>query len=894
MTDLRQFCPRLIRSAVIATTALFAIGPAVYAQQFDQSAFSGLQWRMIGPFRGGRVNAVSGVPGQPNTFYFGSVGGGVWKSGNSGRTWTPIFDDQQIASIGAIAVAPSSQNTVYVGTGEADMRSQISYGDGMYKSTDAGKTWSHIGLENTRQIGRVLVDPKNPNIVFVAALGHVYGANPDRGIFRSKDGGKTWEKVLFKNDNVGAIDVTFDPANSQTVYATLWNTRRPPWSIYPPSYGTGGGIFKSTDGGTTWKQTDTGIPTDGQGRIGIAVAPSNAKRIYAIVDAKTGGLYRSDDAGATWTLISDDKRIWGRGWYFCKVVADPRNPDTVYVSNTSVYKSTNGGKTWTAIKGAPGGDDYHQLWIYPDDPNRMILASDQGAVVTEDGAQTWSSWYNQPIAQVYNVAADYRFPHWVSGSQQDSGAVGVVTRSNHSEISNRDWSPMCAGGESGYTAPDPLHPDILFGGTVTRCNVVTGETVNVSPERTMTVPARHTWTLPIVFSEADPRALYFSNQFLFKTTNGGESWTTISPDLTREDPGVPPNLDEATTKDAPADKRRGVIYSIAPSPLRAQTIWVGTDDGLIHKSDDDGKTWANVTPPDLTPWSKVVMLIASHFDVNEAFAAIDRHRLTDNEPYIYRTRDAGKTWQKITNGLTPGVYMQNVTEDPKRKGLLFAGTELSVFVSFNDGDQWQPLQLNLPHVSNRDLAIHDNDLIVATHGRGFWVLDDITPLRQITNEVVKSSAFLFDPEEAYNLPQPSENGTPQPKDEPLADNQPYGAIIDYYLGSPAGLVTLEILNPAGESIKKFSSDDKSPPIDPDKLDIPAFWVKVSPILSNAKGMHRWVWDLRPTPPPPPPGAPAGRRGGVSSVLPGTYTVKLTVGDKTYTRHLVVKMDPRVK
>ena len=894
MTDLRQFCPRLIRSAVIATTALFAIGPAVYAQQFDQSAFSGLQWRMIGPFRGGRVNAVSGVPGQPNTFYFGSVGGGVWKSGNSGRTWTPIFDDQQIASIGAIAVAPSSQNTVYVGTGEADMRSQISYGDGMYKSTDGGKTWSHIGLENTRQIGRVLVDPKNPNIVFVAALGHVYGANPDRGIFRSKDGGKTWEKVLFKNDNVGAIDVTFDPANSQTVYATLWNTRRPPWSIYPPSYGKGGGIFKSTDGGTTWKQTDTGIPTDGQGRIGIAVAPSNAKRIYAIVDAKTGGLYRSDDAGATWTLISEDKRIWGRGWYFCKVVADPRNPDTVYVSNTSVYKSTNGGQIWTAIKGAPGGDDYHQLWIYPDDPNRMILASDQGAVVTEDGAQTWSSWYNQPIAQVYNVAADYRFPYWVSGSQQDSGAVGVVTRSNHSEISNRDWSPMCAGGESGYTAPDPLHPDILFGGTVTRCNVVTGETVNVSPERTMTVPARHTWTLPLVFSEADPRALYFSNQFLFKTTNGGESWTTISPDLTREDPGVPPNLDEATAKDAPADKRRGVIYSIAPSPLRAQTIWVGTDDGLIHKSDDDGKTWANVTPPDLTPWSKVVMLIASHFDVNEAFAAIDRHRLTDNEPYIYRTRDAGKTWQKITNGLTPGVYMQNVTEDPKRKGLLFAGTELSVFVSFNDGDQWQPLQLNLPHVSNRDLAIHDNDLIVATHGRGFWVLDDITPLRQITDEVVKSSAFLFDPEEAYNLPQPSENGTPQPKDEPLADNQPYGAIIDYYLGSPAGLVTLEILNPAGESIKKFSSDDKSPPIDPDKLDIPAFWVKVSPILSNAKGMHRWVWDLRPTPPPPPPGAPAGRRGGVSSVLPGTYTVKLTVGDKTYTRHLVVKMDPRVK
>lgn len=886
-------CKKLLYMFAICLSLGVAALPAA-AQQFDQSAFAGLQWRMIGPFRGGRVNAVSGVSGQPNTFYFGSVGGGVWKSGNSGRTWTPIFDDQQIASIGAIGVAPSAPNTVYVGTGEADMRSQISYGDGMYKSTDGGKTWSHIGLENTRQIGRVVVDAKNPNIVFVAALGHVYGANPDRGVFRSKDGGATWQKVLFKNDNVGAIDVAFDPMNSQIVYATLWNTRRPPWSIYPPSYGEGGGIFKSTDGGNTWNPLANGIPVEGQGRIGIAVAPTNVKRIYAIVDAKAGGLYRSDDAGATWKLISDQKRIWGRGWYFCKVVVDPKNPDTVYVSNTSVYKSTDAGKTWTAIKGAPGGDDYHQLWIYPDDPNRMIVASDQGAVVTEDGAATWSSWYNQPIAQMYNVALDYRFPYWATGSQQDSGAAGVVTRSNHSEISNRDWSPICAGGEAGYTAPDPLHPDILFGGTVTRCNVVTGETVNVSPERGMTVPPRHTWTLPLVFSEADPRALYFSNQFLFKTTNGGESWTTISPDLTREDPGVPPNLDEATAKDAPEGKRRGVIYSIAPSPLRAQTVWVGTDDGLIHVSNDDGKTWANVTPADLTPWSKVVMLVASHFDVNEAFAAIDRHRLTDNEPYIYRTRDSGKTWQRITKGLPPGVYCQNVTEDPQRKGLLFAGTELSVFVSFNDGDQWQPLQLNLPHVSMRDLAIHDNDLVVATHGRGFWVLDDITPLRQITDEVVRSSAFLFAPEDAYNLPQPTENGTPQPRDEPLAENQPYGAVIDYYLGSKAGIVTLEILNPARESIKKFSSEDKSPPIDPDKLDIPVYWVKAPPILSTAPGMHRWVWDLRPAPPPAAPGGGGGGRRGVSSVLPGTYTIKLTVGDKSYTRSLVIKMDPRVK
>ena len=865
------------------------------AQQYDQKSFGEMQWRMIGPFRGGRVNAVSGVPGQPNTFYFGSVGGGLWKSYNSGRTWTPIFDGQDIASIGAVAVAPSSPDTVYVGTGEADMRSQITYGDGMYKSTDGGKTWKHIGLENTRQIGRIAVDPKNPNIVFVAALGHVYGPNPDRGLFRSKDGGATWEKVLFKNENVGAIDVKIDATDPKVVYATLWNTRRPPWSIYPPSYGPGGGIFKSTDGGNTWKPLDNGIPVEGQGRIGITISPTNPKRLYAIVDAKAGGLYRSDDAGASWKLISDQKRLWGRGWYFCKVVVDPKDPDTVYVSNTSVYKSTDAGQTWTAIKGAPGGDDYHQLWIYPTDPKRMILASDQGAVVTEDGAATWSSWYNQPIAQLYNVATDYRFPYWATGSQQDSGAVGVVTRSNHAEISNRDWSPVCAGGESGYTAPDPLHPDILFGGTVTRCNVETGETVNVSPERMMKVQPRHTWTLPLVFSEADPHALYFSNQFLFKTTNSGDSWTQISQDMTREDPGTPPNLDEATAKDAPEDTRRGVIYTIAPSPLRASTVWIGTDDGLIHVTNDDGKTWANVTPPELTPWSKVVMMDASHFDVNEAFAAIDRHRLDDNEPYIYRTRDGGKTWQRITKGLPAGVYMQTVREDTERKGLLFCGTELGVYVSFDDGDNWQPIQLNMPHVSMRDLDVHGNDLVVATHGRGFWVLDDITPLRQINAEVVKSDAFLFAPEVAYNLPQPSENGTPQPRDEPLAENQPYGAVIDYYLGAPAkGPVVLEILDPAGESIKKFSSEDKVTPVDPNTLDIPAFWIKTPPILSTAAGMHRWVWDLRPAPPAGAARQGNGFRRGVSTVLPGYYAVKLTVGGESYTKPLVIKMDPRVK
>ncbi|MDQ3745038.1 MAG: hypothetical protein M3444_11705 [Acidobacteriota bacterium] len=890
----------LAASCVLALLAVVLLPRAAVARQ-SASLFSALRWRNVGPPRGGRVNAVSGVPGEPTTFYFGSVGGGVWKTINSGRTWTPVFDSQPVASIGAIGVAPSSPSTVYVGTGEADMRSQISYGNGVYKSTDAGRTWTHLGLEGTRQIGRVIVDPQNPSVVFVAALGHAYGPNPERGVYRTRDGGRTWQKVLFRGDDVGAIDLQFDPSNSRTIYATLWNTRRPPWSIYPPSYGPGGGVFKSTDGGDTWQQLTNGLPVEGLGRIGIAVAPTNPARVYAIVDAKAGGLYRSDDAGATWTLISNQARIWGRGWYFCKIAVDPKNADTVYVSNTSLYRSTDAGRTWTAIKGAPGGDDYHQLWIYPEDPRRMILGSDQGAVVTEDGAQTWSSWYNQPTAQLYHVAADTRFPYWVTGAQQDSGAVGVPTRSAHAEISEHEWSPVCAGGESDYTAPDPLHPEILFGGRVTRCNVLTGDIVNVSPERSLPPnTARHTWTLPLVFSQADPHALYFADQFLFKTTNGGESWTQVSPDLTREDPGVPPNLDAATAADAPKEKRRGVIYTIAPSPLRATTIWVGTDDGLIQRTDDDGKTWAAVTPTALTPWSKVVMLEASHADVNEAYAAVDRHRLEDYEPYIYRTRDGGKTWQKITAGLPSGVYMQTVKEDPQRHGLLFAGTELGVYVSFDDGDHWQSLQLNLPPASVRDLVIHEDDLIVATHGRGFWVLDDITPLRQASDEVAQSRAFLFRPADAFVLPPYSENGTPQPRDEPLAENAPYGAIIDYYLKSDAsGPVTLEIVGPAGDVVRRFSSEDKLTPVDPNTLDIPASWVPAPKALPATAGMHRWLWNLRP--PPPAEGGRGGGGGaavfggrGVPPVLPGTYTVRLTVGGKQFTQPLRVKPDPRAK
>ncbi len=888
-----------ISVSLLAIVGLFFLVPVAIAQQFDTSLYSGLRWRMIGPFRAGRVNAVSGVIGQPDIYYFGSVGGGVWKTINSGRTWTPIFDSAGSASIGAIAVAPSDANTIYVGTGEADMRDSIQFGDGMYKSNDGGKTWKHIGLEDTKQIGRIIVDPKNSNRVFVAALGNCYGPNSDRGVYRTHDGGITWEKVLFKNADVGAIDLNFDPTNSQIIYAALWNVRRPPWFIYTPANGPGAGIFKSTNGGATWKQIDEGIPVEGRGRIGISVSPANRNRIYAAVDAKEGGVFRSDNAGLTWTRLSNDKRLWDRGWYFEKITADPKNADIVYVMNTSTYRSNDAGKTWTAIKGAPGGDDYHQLWINPDDPKRMILASDQGSIVTVDGALTWSSWYNQPTAQIYHVAPDYRFPYWITGAQQDSGAVGSPSRSRHSEISNRDWEGLCSGGEAGYTAPDPLHPEILFGGTVTKCNVLTGETKNVSPERGgATGQYRHAWTQPLVFSKADPRALYYANQFLYKTTNGGESWTQISQDMTREDPGVPANLNEAAAADAPTDKRRGVIYTIAPSPLRASMIWIGTDDGLIHVTNDDGKNWQTVTPPALTSWSKVTMIEASHFDVNEAYAAVERHQLQDYGPHIFRTRDAGKTWTEITKGLPAGIYVQTIKEDTQRRGLLFAGTERAVFVSFDDGDRWQSLQLNMPPASMRDLAIHGGDLIVATHGRGFWVLDNISALRQITDEVAKSPVHLFSPAVAVEVIAGSDNGTPMPRDEPLAENPPVGAAIDYYLkSSPSGPVTLEIIDPAGEVIRSYSSDDKPQPVNPDTLNIPAFWVRRQEPLSNGAGMHRWIWDFRPTPPTRAAGAGGGGggfgRGGAAVVLPGDYRIRLTVEGKTYTQPLKVRADPRV-
>jgi photosystem II stability/assembly factor-like uncharacterized protein len=891
---------RLPRVALLIALAFGSlVGTTAGAQTVDPATFAGLRWRLIGPFRGGRAVSATGVPGRPDVFYFGSVGGGVWKSVDAGRTWNPIFDGEPVGSIGAVTVAPSNPDVVYVGTGEADMRSQISYGNGVYRSSDGGRTWTHLGLDDTKQIGRILVDPHDPDRVFVAALGHAYGPNEQRGVFRSLNGGRTWERCLYKDADTGAIDLAFDPRDPRTIYAALWATRRPPWNIYPPSNGPGSGLYKSTDGGDTWRPiAGRGLPSEELGRIGIGVAPSDPDRVYLVVDAKQGGLYRSDDAGASWRLIDAESRLWQREWYFGAVTVDPKDADTVYVMDTAMYRSRDGGSTFTALKGAPGGDDYHSLWIDPADPARMITATDQGVVVTVDGARTWSSWYNQPTAQLYHVAAGGGFPYWVYGAQQDSGAAGTPTRSAHRGISFRDWDPSPAGGENGYLAPDPLDPDVVYGGTVERWDRRTNEVRDVSPDLAHPGVYRRTWTLPLVFSERDPHELYFSHQILFRTKDGGQTWQILSPDLTREDPGVPSNLDPAAAADAPAGKRRGVIYTIAPSPLRAGEIWVGTDDGLIQLTCDDGRTWRDVTPPELTPWSKVAMIVASRFDADTAYAAVDRHRLEDYRPHLYRTRDRGATWQEIVDGLPADAYLNCVREDPVRKGLLFAGTELGVVVSFDDGGHWQSLQLNLPAVSVRDLAIHDGDLIAATHGRSFWVVDDMTPLREASPQVSASAAFLFTPREATRTRPGSDDGTPLPPDEPAAENPPSGASINYYLRSaPKGPVVLEILDAAGAVIRRYASDEPAQPTNPATLQFPASWAPAPPVLSAEPGMHRWMWDLHDA-----SRSGAGGRGGFGGwrgtrggpwAVPGTYGVRLTVDGASATRPLAVVMDPRV-
>ncbi|HVD06433.1 MAG TPA: hypothetical protein VNB89_10460 [Gemmatimonadaceae bacterium] len=894
-----------LRSAMFALVVSVGTITNLCAQTVSADLYRELRWRMIGPHRGGRTKAATGVPGQPNVFYIGATNGGVWKSIDYGRIWTPIFDDQPTNSIGAIAVAPSAPDVVYVGSGEGLQRPDLSTGDGIYKSTDAGRTWTHLGLRDGQQIPQIAVDPRNPDRLFVAVLGHPYGPNAERGIYRSLDGGRTFQQVLYRDVNTGGVDVVLSPGNAQIVYAVMWEARQAPWENGAFT-GPGSGLFKSTDGGTSWKALTQGLPTfaDGLGRIGITVAPSDPNRLYATVEVKGNGyVYRSDDAGEHWTRTTSDTRMANRPSDFAEVKVDPRNPDIVYTASIVTWKSVDGGKTWRALRGAPGGDDYHRLWINPENPDIILDASDQGAVITVNGGQTWSSWYNQPTAQLYHVSTDNAFPYRVCGGQQESGSVCIQSRGDYGAITFREWSPVGAE-EYGYVAADPLDPDIVYGGKLSRFDRRTRQVEQIAPKPFRSADYRVLRTAPVVFSPVNPRALYFASNTVWRTTTGGRSWTQISPDLTRRDSIVPPNVGTYSPLPQAAARHPGVVYALAPTYVTESVLWAGTDDGLIHVTTDGGKSWKEVTPPTLRarPWSKVSVIDASHFDPLTAYAAVNTFRIDDLRPHIFRTHDGGKTWREIVTGIDSGAIVNVVREDPKRRGLLFAGSETQVWFSIDDGEHWQSLRLNMPASSIRDLVVKDDDLVVGTHGRSIWILDDITPLRQVDSSTPTRNELLFRPQVATRWGWNLYTDTPLPPDEPAGQNPPDGAILNYWLrGASSQPVTLEILDALGHVIRRYASTDTAQP-PADVGNVPAYWLRPTQVLSAAQGMHRFVWDLRHEPPPAltpsypisaivhdTPREPRGVR-----VMPGTYTMRLTANGQRLTQPLVVRMDPRVK
>jgi photosystem II stability/assembly factor-like uncharacterized protein len=869
------------------------------SQVVAPNAFGGLKWRMIGPFRGGREIAVAGVPGNPSTFYFGSVDGGVWKTTDAGVVWKPIFDNQSVGSIGAIAVAPSDPNTIYVGTGEADIRSDLASGNGVYKSSDGGETWHNIGLHDSRQISRIVVDSKDANLVFVAALGHAYGPNDERGVYKSADGGSTWSRVLNLGPEIGIADLAVASGNPSLLFATAWHTRRPPWSVYAPIDGPGNGIYRSTDGGSSWsKLSGNGLRDGDSGRTAVAVS-ADGNRVYALIPGKDAGLYRSDDRGTQWSLINSDARLTSRAWYFGNITIDPSNMDVVYMPNVALYRSNDGGKTVSVLRGAPGGDDYHQIWIDPQDSSRMVLGTDQGTSVSLNRGETWSSWYNQPTAQFYHVITDNQFPYVVYGTQQDSGAAAVYSRTEHGQITPRDWFPS-GGSESGYIAPDPDDPNIIYitgtYGDVARLNLRTAFSQDITP---WPVPIweteiaerkyRDPWTPVLVFSPLDHKALYLGTQYVMRTRDGGLHWDTISPDLTgaaATDTKTPLSIQNAK------ERGYGVVYTIAPSSVNRDLIWAGTDTGLIHITRNAGKSWSDVTPKGFEKWSKISLIEASHFDPAEAYAAVDRHRLDDQTPYIYRTRDYGATWRLVTKGISAPSFARAVREDPARRGLLYAATEFGVYVSFDDGDHWQSLQLNLPVTSVQDLVIHGDDLVIATHGRSFWILDDVSPLRQF-DEALRNAAFLYRPATAIRMDNDGFMGTPLPPEEPIAENPPNGAVLDYWLPDAASQVLLEVFDSQHQLVRSFSAEDTRDSKHPPRA-IAERWFPEAQRLDKNAGAHRFLWDLA-----------SGSSGGKSKdsdigdyaaphapkVAPGVYEVRLTVDGKTYTQSLKVIKDP---
>jgi photosystem II stability/assembly factor-like uncharacterized protein len=863
---------------------------------YDPSLYQDLRYRLIGPFRASRTVGAVGIPSQPGVFFVGVNNGGVWKTDDYGRTWRPIFDQAPTGSVGDIAVSPSHPDILYVGTGEGLHRPDLGVGDGVFKSADAGRTWTHVGLGDVQQVGRLVVHPTNPDIVFVAGMGHPYGPNEERGVFRTTNGGQSWEKVLYVNRDTGASQVEFDPVDPRTVYAALWEHREGPWENGSFA-GRNSGLHKSVDGGSTWRRLPLGLPAGDRGdpQIIFAIAPGDARRMYALVGGRaTAGVFRSDDGGDTWAQVSADRRLG------VDIRVHPKNPDLVFAAGTASYRSDDGGKTWTAIKGAPGGDDYQRIWINPLQPDIMIFTADQGATITTNGGRTWSSWYNQPTAQLYHVATDNQFPYWVYGGQQESGAIGIASRGPGGQISFRDWMGVGAD-EYAYVAPDPRNPDIVYGGRIQRFNKKTGQSQNVAPEALRSGKYRILRTMPLLFHSADPNVLLFATNVLWKTTSGGERWEIISPDLSRERPDVPDSVGSYRTPAMEAMPRRGVIYAVGPSPLDAGTIWAGTDDGLVHVTRDLGKTWTSVTPSALRAWDKVSQIAAGHVDVKTAYIAVNAIRRDDMRPHVYRTHDGGATWSRVVNGLPEFGPVNVVREDPKQPGLLYAGTEREVYFSIDDGERWQSLRMNMPASSVRDLVIKDDDLVVGTHGRSIWILDNIAPLRELAQAAQAERAHLFGPPVATRVRWNMFSDTPLPPEEPAGQNPPDGAIFDYYLARTAAEVVIDIVDGRGGVVRRFSSRDAVEVIDASTLPYPTYWFRPPQRIPTEVGHHRIVWDLRYAPPPG-----AQRQFSIAAIVrntpsgpvgpfvhPGRYTVRLSVDGAVSERTLDVRMDPRV-
>ena len=892
-------------TALIVCLAVFFLGfiaspERAVAQQVDPSLYSAMRWRLIGPYRAGRVTSVAGIAGDPSTYYFGTPGGGVWKTTDGGVVWKPIFDAEHVASIGAVALAPSDTNIIYVGTGEQTP------GNGVYKSTDAGKTWTHIGLEDTHFINSVLVDPRNPDIVLVGAMGD-NAASENRGVYKTTDGGKTWKKVLYQDDMTGIADMALDPNNPRVVYAALWH----PFSRVffapngAPLNGPDAWIYKSTDEGSTWKRLDAdGMPSDKWGRTGIAVAPGDhGRRVFAIVDE---GLYRSDDAGENWKQITKDPRVVGNG-YFSRVFVDPKNADMVYVVQSCLYRSTDGGQTFEAFKGAPDGDDYHVLWIDPTNSQRLFLGVDQGAIISLDGGKSWTTWYNQPTGQLYHLSADNQFPYIIYASEQDSGSVAIPSRSDFGRIRDRDvFSPD--GYEFGYIVEDPVHTYYVYSdgapGTIVRLDRRTNQAMTVFVAG---LKYHVSSNAPLAFSPEDPNTLYYGAQYVLETSDSGMTWSEASPDL-----GVRPEAKSAGAAGRRPGPRNGVVSALAPSPVSSNVMWAGTTNGLIQMTRDGGSTWQNVSPPDLTERSLVSIVEASPFDAASAYAAVDN--FNDVKPHFYRTHDYGATWQEIDNGFPESGIARVIREDTERKGLLYAGTETGVFVSFDDGDHWQSLQLNLPTASVRDLIVHGDDLAIATYGRSLWVLDDVTPLRQASAQVADADAYFYRPETAIRTIWDNDQDTPLPPEVPAGQNPPDGAFLDYYLKSaPQGDITMAIYDSMGNLIRQYTSaPPKSTEHEPDA--VPEYWFAPPTVLPKEAGMNRFVWSLRY---PHPDALSYGVYGGLQKyvefygtqdavpgvtpryqplgplVVPGDYTIALTVNGQTYRQTLHVAKDPRV-